>query len=121
MFFPKRINLKQLLSSSFIIFVFFAFASFLYKNESCTEEDSKALHLKDSIQCTLDNLVPQLLIQNNLPGIAIGVIQHGNVSFTKGYGDADLRAKKPIQERTRLNIGSVSKTVTSWGEMVLAD
>ena len=68
-----------------------------------------------------DKNIPSLLEQYNVPGMAIAVIQKGEVILEKGYGWANASNKKPINDKTGFNIGSISKTFTAWGIMNLVE
>ena len=56
-----------------------------------------------------------------VPGLAVAVVQDGQVVLLKGYGYRDVEKKLPVTTRTLFGIGSISKsfTVTSMG--MLAD
>ncbi|HEU4885090.1 MAG TPA: serine hydrolase domain-containing protein [Longimicrobium sp.] len=69
----------------------------------------------------VDSLVPLLLAESGVPGIAVGVMEGGQVIATRGYGLADRASGRPMTERTLLNFASVSKPVTAWGVLHLVD
>lgn len=58
---------------------------------------------------------------NNVPGVAIAVIQNGKVVWTQCIGVADKESKKPITTQTIFNVGSISKMVSAWGFMQLTE
>lgn len=68
----------------------------------------------------LDSLVPALLAEHGVPGVAVGVVEDGRVAFTRGYGVADRASGQPMTARTRLQLASVSKPVAAWGVLHLA-
>ncbi len=56
------------------------------------------------------------------PGVAIAVMQKGEVVFLKGYGIANLEHRIPIDPKTtKFNIGSTSKQVTVFAVLLLAE
>src|SRR5687767_3271536 len=69
----------------------------------------------------VDSLVPLLLAGSGVPGVAIGVMEGGQVVATRGYGLADRASGRPMTERTLLNFASVSKPVAAWGVLHRAD
>lgn len=69
----------------------------------------------------LDSLVPALLAEHNVPGLAVAVVENGRVAFTRGYGLADRASNRPMTPRTLLNFASLSKPVAAWGVLHLAD
>jgi CubicO group peptidase (beta-lactamase class C family) len=74
-----------------------------------------------SFAARVDSLVPLLLAESGVPGIAVGVMEGGQVVATRGYGLADRASGRPMTERTLLNFASVSKPVTAWGVLHLVD
>lgn len=46
-----------------------------------------------------------------LPGFAVAVVSDKAVLYQRGFGHADLKARRPYTEDTLQNVGSVSKTV----------
>ncbi len=49
--------------------------------------------------------------QSSLPGFAVAIVSGKDVLYQRGFGLADLGAKRPYTEDTVQNVGSVSKTV----------
>lgn len=69
----------------------------------------------------LDRRVPALLRRYHTPGAAVAVIDHGAVVWSSGYGVADRTTGTPVGPDTVFEVGSISKTVTAWGVLRLAD
>ncbi len=69
----------------------------------------------------LDEIIPTRLRENNVPGFALGVIENGQVAFTRGYGYANMQTRRPMTDSTILNVASISKPVTAWGVMQLIE
>jgi len=67
----------------------------------------------------LDVLIPSLLSRENIPGVQISIIDSGRVSWSKGYGFSNAQHSAPITDSSLFNIGSVSKSITSWAVMSL--
>lgn len=67
----------------------------------------------------VDSVLPALLRESGVPGVAVGVMEGGQVAFTRGYGLADRASGRPMTARTLLNFASVSKPVTAWGVLHL--
>lgn len=74
-----------------------------------------------SLQVRMDNTIPSLMEKNNVPGLAIAIIENNKIILKKGYGFADIENETPVTPQTGFNIGSVSKTVTAWGVMKLVE
>lgn len=56
-----------------------------------------------------------------VPGVAIGIIHDGRITYTFTYGYADKKKEIPIDGDALFQAGSVSKSLTSWGILHLAD
>ena len=68
-----------------------------------------------------DNLLNSLIKEKKIPGLAITVLNKGELFFQKGYGYADLESKNIVApKRTIFRIASVSKNIaaTALGQMV---
>ena len=55
------------------------------------------------------------------PGVAVALVQNGEVLFSGGYGSANLDHGVPITPETVFNIASVSKPFTAFAVALLAD
>ncbi len=65
------------------------------------------------IEAFLDGLVPLTLERDDIAGAVISIIKDGKVIFAKGYGYADVKAKKPVSPSdTLFRPGSISKLFT---------
>jgi CubicO group peptidase (beta-lactamase class C family) len=82
---------------------------------------AQALTATDA-QAWLDGLFPYALKKNNLAGAVVVVVKDGQILLAKGYGYADVAAKKPVDAATTLfRPGSVSKTFTWTAVMQLVE
>lgn len=55
------------------------------------------------------------------PGAAVAVMQDGRITFSKGYGYADLESDRKITPSTIFHVASVSKQFTAFAMAMLAD
>jgi len=55
-----------------------------------------------------------------VPGAAVGLYQHGELIYTRGYGYADLEHGVPVTAQTVFNLASVSKQFTAFSIALLA-
>ncbi len=69
----------------------------------------------------LDEKVPLLMQENAVPGLALAVIDNGQILLRKGYGFANLEEESTILTSTGFNIGSISKLFTATAIMKLAE
>lgn len=74
---------------------------------------STAMQSKLSLEEELDTLVPKMLMEGNVAGAAIAVIQRGHVTWAKGYGFADKNGKVPMKPDTRFS-PTVIRVQRSW-------
>ncbi len=57
--------------------------------------------------------------QDQFPGISVAVVIDGQVALAQGYGLGDVATGSPVQADTRFDIGSVTKTFTALGVLLL--
>lgn len=68
----------------------------------------------------IDEYAQALMKAANIPGLAIGIVQNGEVVHTAGFGKADLTGR-PVTAQTPFIIGSVSKGFTALAVMQLVE
>jgi CubicO group peptidase (beta-lactamase class C family) len=67
-------------------------------------------------------LIPSQLQNRNIAGAVVSVVKDGQVLLQKGYGYADVEAKKPVlPEQTLFRPGSISKLFTATAVMQLVE
>lgn len=59
-----------------------------------------------------DSLFQNIVVDKQLPSMAIGVVKDGNVIFEKAYGYADLEQRIPADKNTIYQLGSITKMFT---------
>ena len=69
----------------------------------------------------LDKKADTLLQKNKVPGMAIAVLEKGEVIYQNGFGHADVEHQIGINSKTGFNIGSISKLFTAWGILKLVN
>jgi CubicO group peptidase (beta-lactamase class C family) len=69
----------------------------------------------------LDELIPDLLEDYSIPGVAISIIQNGTSAWSKAYGYADFEQGRKMTTDTYCRVESISKSVTAWGVMKLVE
>ncbi len=63
--------------------------------------------------------VQPYLAQGQFPGISVAVVTDGQVALAQGYGLSNAATGSPVQADTRFDIGSVTKTFTALGVLLL--
>jgi len=69
----------------------------------------------------LDARLQRLVSQNDMTGLAVGIVQNGELSFVKGYGLTDRVHGQPVTENTVFRWASLSKGVAATLIAKLAD
>jgi CubicO group peptidase (beta-lactamase class C family) len=68
-----------------------------------------------------DARVEQIRAQVGVPGLAVAVVEHGNVTLARGYGVRRLGDPAPVDADTIFQLGSVGKAFTTAALAVLVD
>jgi CubicO group peptidase (beta-lactamase class C family) len=68
-----------------------------------------------------DAFVDAERLRADIPGLALGYARDGQVRFTRGYGFADLTARRPVTADTVFPLASITKTVTATAVMQLVE
>jgi D-alanyl-D-alanine carboxypeptidase len=76
-----------------------------------------------AVSSSLSSAVSQILApdfaQHDFPGISVAVVSDGQVVLDQGYGVSDAATGAAVQANTRFDIGSVTKTFTALGVLML--
>ncbi|MCF2139597.1 MAG: beta-lactamase family protein [Candidatus Lokiarchaeota archaeon] len=96
-----------------IIFFFFLsilmiLCTFMNNGTAATSSEKIDTYLQDQKQKML------------IPGIAVGVIQNGQIIYADGLGKAN-NAKTPVTNRTLFMLGEISQTITAMGVLALQE
>ncbi|HEV8150157.1 MAG TPA: serine hydrolase domain-containing protein, partial [Gemmatimonadales bacterium] len=75
-----------------------------------TAQDAEGLEPR--VAARVDSLFRRFTAAGS-PGCALGIMQHGRLSYAKGYGLASIELGVPITPATVFDIGSVSKQFTA--------
>jgi len=74
-----------------------------------------------SLQHKINDIIPKMMHEHRVPGIAVAVIDNERLILKRGYGYADVKNEISTTSETGFNIGSVSKLFTAWGIMTLVE
>lgn len=79
-------------------------------------------HLEhDRLAQRIDNAAEQALQTFHTPGMAIGIIKNGHISYLKGFGVADVDSQTPVSPDTYFRLGSTSKAFTALSMAMLLE
>lgn len=74
------------------------------------------------VEAFIDGVMAEQLKSYHIPGATVAVVADGELLFAKGYGYADLAARRPVDaERTLFRVGSTSKLFTWTAVMQLVE
>src|SRR5437868_7764795 len=77
---------------------------------------------RQDFEAFLDALIPSQLQNRDIAGAVVSVVKDGQVLFVKGYGYADVEAKKPVTaDQTLFRPGSISKVFSATAVMQLVE
>ncbi len=66
-------------------------------------------------------LVRRLMARDQIPGVAVGIVEHGQLVFARGFGYRDVEHRLPMTPDTLFPLGSASKAFTATAIALLAD
>jgi CubicO group peptidase (beta-lactamase class C family) len=69
----------------------------------------------------LDHTVPGLLHELRVPGAVVATVINGSPSHVYAYGFADVASRKPMTSTSAFRVASLSKSLTAWGVLRLAE
>lgn len=69
----------------------------------------------------LDELIQNTLKTFDVPGMSVGIVKDGKVTYSKGFGVRSLTSKQPMDDNTLVGIASNSKGFTCVALAILAD
>ena len=69
----------------------------------------------------LEQFIPPQMQKWKVPGLAIAVVQNGQVIYSHGFGLRDVKANLPVTSKTIFAIGSISKSFNSLSMGILND
>lgn len=73
------------------------------------------------LEAHLAEQVPGLIDRYDIPGVAVAVIDGGEIAWTRAWGSADLERGRPMTTDAVCRAESISKSVTAWGVMTLVE
>ena len=69
----------------------------------------------------LDKYISKAISDFQVPGVAVGIIKNGEVTFAKGYGYRSTETKEPVDTKTIFGIASCTKAFTAASIGILND
>lgn len=76
----------------------------------------------DELEAFFDGFIHNQMVQQNIVGVTLSVVQDGEILLLKGYGYADLEQRSPVNPaKTLFRPGSTAKLLTWTAVMQLAE
>lgn len=69
----------------------------------------------------IDDFVNQEIARQRVPGVAVGIMQHGQLVRAAGYGFANIEHRVPVHPDTIFQSGSIGKQFTAVAVMLLVE
>lgn len=69
----------------------------------------------------LDERISSALRASGAPSVSVAVVQHGEITYAKAFGQADIAENRSADAATRYAVGSVSKQFTAAALLLLAE
>lgn len=85
---------------------------FLLAFTSTQKAKCQAKHFDRNTMDSIDRFIEKKMKDSGIVGLAAAIIVHNKLVWTKGYGYADKKNKKPFTINTLMNIGSTAKNFT---------
>ena len=75
----------------------------------------------EEIATRLDVVAPRLMRRYGVPGMGIAIVRGGVPVWSAAFGLADRESGRTMESGSMFQVGSISKSVTAWGVMALAE
>ena len=69
----------------------------------------------------IENEIHKQMKSNAVPGVAIAIVENGEVVLSKGYGLANVAERVPVTMHTIFELASISKTISAIGILRLVE
>ncbi len=83
--------------------------------------DVDPLPIDDTIVATLEEFIATYMDAFGIPGAAVGIVENGELIYSKGFGVADPVTGAPMAPDTNVMIGSTGKSLTTMMMGTLVD
>ncbi|WP_439743741.1 serine hydrolase domain-containing protein [Bacillus pseudomycoides] len=100
----KQRKLYHYLSISFLILIFLIPLAHISFAESEQTNEQRIQQI--------DQFIKEQQELSQIPGISVVIVEKGKTVYQKGFGYADLKTKKPVNEDTLFELASTSKAFT---------
>ena len=93
---------------------------------ACSRGNQQSAESKDGLPwktliADLEKQIPQLMEEGMVPGLSIAIIKDAKLQWRRGFGVKDSASKKPVDNDTVFEAGSMGKPVFAYAVMKLCD
>src|SRR5229473_123735 len=114
----RRLSLmRELMPGAIAVFAVILASTIILEADAQTAPAQGLAHAIDG----LEQFIPAQMKNWKVPGLAIAVVQNGQVIHSRGFGLRDVKGNLPVTIKTIFAIGSISKSFTSLSMGILND
>jgi CubicO group peptidase (beta-lactamase class C family) len=77
--------------------------------------------LNNTVVTRLEQAIPHLMTEANIPGLSIALIRDSKVIWTRGFGVTNAETKAPVNDNTVFEAASLTKPVFAYAVLKLVD
>lgn len=81
----------------------------------------ESLHAQDRYAVRLDPVIEQVVRDEKIPGLAVGIVQNGRLVYSRGFGVMTLGEPNPVTPETLFHMASITKPFVATGVMQLVE
>jgi D-alanyl-D-alanine carboxypeptidase len=96
-------------------------ANIIHEDPVLLPVSTPAIGVIQADKAEVDQYMQKQLVDQKIPGATLVVLQQGQVIYAKGFGYANLDAKRPVKPEDRFEIGSITKTFAATAIMLLVE
>ena len=108
---------KSIIYYSMILFALF----FISCDEISSPASNEEKQFSQTTISELDAAIEKAMIENNIPGTAVGVWFPNEGTYIKAMGVSNLVTNEPMKTENHFRIGSITKTFTGTAVLILAE
>lgn len=65
--------------------------------------------------------IAKMVTESGAPSISVAIVEHGELSYARGFGNASLEPSRPAEPQTRYAVGSISKQFTAAAILLMVE
>ncbi len=89
--------------------------------EPALDRESTESALDNTTAAQIELLVEQEMEEKEIPGVALGIVQDGEIVYAKGFGQAEYDTNRPMTPQTQFAVACLTKSFTTAAIMQLVE